>query len=55
MIRAFDVEGIDRHAAFGADPGEGDVESVIADRFRQPVEQTDLIARLNFDDRTFHG
>ena len=39
VVFALDVEGVDRDAALGADPGEGDVESVVGDRLGEPVEE----------------
>ena len=54
MVGALDVEGVDRDAALGADAREGDVEGVVGDDFRQPVEEADLVARLDLDDRALH-
>ena len=54
MIGTLDVKRVDRDAAFGADAGERDVEGVVADDLGEPIEETDLIARLDFHDGALH-
>src|SRR5262245_4491553 len=54
VVRAFNVEGVDRDAAFRAYARERDVEAVIGDRLREPIEKTDLVPRLDLDDRALH-
>ena len=54
VIHVFNIEGVDGDAALRADAGEGDVEAVIVDGFRDQVEQADLVVRLDLDDGSLH-
>src|ERR1039458_8312729 len=54
MVRALYVEGVDRHPALRPDPCEGAVETEIEDPLGQPVQDPDLIPRLDLDDRALH-
>ena len=54
MIGAFDIERVDRDAPLRADAGKGDVEAVVGNGLREAIEQTDLIAGLDFHDGAFH-
>ena len=53
-LGALDVKRVDGDAALGADAGKGDVEAVVGNGLGQPVEQADLVARLDFDDGARH-
>src|ERR1041384_6040906 len=46
----FDVESIERNAAFRVDAREGNIEAAIGNRLHQLVEEADLIVGLNLDD-----
>ena len=54
MINALDVESVDRDAAFGADPSEGDVKAVVVDGLGEKIQKADLVFGLNLDDGTLH-